>query len=352
MNITQQFILIFSALGAINGFILSGYFLLLRKERRLSDYFLGGLLFMISVRIIKSVFLNFNDELFEAFIAMGLGACALIGPFLYLYVNSMTSTENRLKKNWWWHVLPYVVIFIVFNLNYSYYDDNKAWQWFIDGIYKQWLLYIILSGYLLRHTLPKIWKSEQKLSSEEWWLVNVFLGTTIIWIAYETCYYTSYIVGALSFSFIFYLSIVLWLYRRHKRPIAADTPIKYANSTIDEEEGKVYCQKLMDLMEERKPHLDPELSLKKLSEQVGISSKQLSQVINQFLEGNYAKFIASHRIDEAKELLSNPENQHYKISHIAYQSGFNSLSSFNSYFKKITGMTAIEFQKKRSETVD
>ena len=86
MSLQQQLIFLFSALGAINGFIVSGYFLLKRTEKRLSDYFLGGLLLMLSIRIIKSVFLFFNRELFEVFIQFGLTACFLIGPFLFLYV--------------------------------------------------------------------------------------------------------------------------------------------------------------------------------------------------------------------------------------------------------------------------
>ena len=68
MSLQQQLIFLFSALGAINGFMVSGYFLLAKTDKRLSDYFLGGLLLMLSIRIIKSVFLFFNKGLFELFI--------------------------------------------------------------------------------------------------------------------------------------------------------------------------------------------------------------------------------------------------------------------------------------------
>ncbi|MEL7533145.1 MAG: hypothetical protein AAFN10_17645 [Bacteroidota bacterium] len=76
MDLAQQSVFLLSALGAFNGFLLSGYFLLIKQEKRLSDYFLGGLLLMLSIRIFKSVFLYFNPELFQLFVQIGLSACS------------------------------------------------------------------------------------------------------------------------------------------------------------------------------------------------------------------------------------------------------------------------------------
>ena len=83
----------------------------------------------------------------------------------------------------------------------------------------------------------------------------------------------------------------------------------------------------------------------KLSKQLGLKSKDLSQVINQSTGENYSLFISKLRIEEAKRLLSLPEYKHYKIAAIAYDSGFNSLSSFNTSFAKLVGMSASEFRK-------
>jgi len=105
MNLEQQLILMFSALGAINGFVLSGYFLFFNKEKSLSNYFLGGLLLVLSIRIIKSVFFYFNPNLFEVFIQFGLGAAFLIGPFLFLYVVSIIKKEYNLRRIWWVHIV-------------------------------------------------------------------------------------------------------------------------------------------------------------------------------------------------------------------------------------------------------
>ena len=51
MTFSQQLIFLFSALGALNGFAISGYFLLFKRERSRSDYFLGVLLLMVHERM-------------------------------------------------------------------------------------------------------------------------------------------------------------------------------------------------------------------------------------------------------------------------------------------------------------
>lgn len=344
MGFQQQLIFLFSALGAVNGFVLSGYFLFTNKERRVSNYFLSGLLLMLSIRIIKSVFLFFNRDLFEFFIQFGLTACFLIGPFLYFYVGSMTGRINHPKRIWW-HLILFGGGISIFGYFYGYRSNWEMWQTVIYFIYKQWLLYILAAGWLMRDVFRKLWQQRNQINDQEIWLLNIYIGTFIIWLAYNTSSYTSYIVGALSFSFVFYISVLLWLYKRSKKAIAIDTPTKYANSSLDTTEAKSYMHQLTTLMHEEKPFLDPQLTLAKLSTQLGINSKVLSQVINQVTQQNYSRYIAGLRVEEAKRLLHSPDYEHYKIAAIAYESGFNSLSSFNAAFKESVGMTAKAYRK-------
>lgn len=344
MSLEQQLIFLCSALGAINGFLISGYFLVAKAEKRLSDYFLGGLLLMLSIRIIKSVFLFFNRGLFEGFIQVGLTACFLIGPFLFLYAKSMQQPSPTLKKYWWVHVLPYFLVITAFRMQYSYYEDRAWWRWFIPFIYKQWLVYILLSAYVIRDLFVKIGK-RQKLEEQEFWLMSIFAGTTLVWVAYEFSYYTSYIVGALSFTFLTYVSLLLWLYKKSNKPIATDLPLKYANSNLDTHTLDQYQQQIEAYLHTEKVYLDPQLTLVKLSQQLGLSRKDISQVINQQHGQNYSNYIAQLRVEEAKKLLQNPQYDHYKIASIAYESGFNSLSSFNNHFKRVVGQTAQSYRK-------
>ncbi len=56
-------------------------------------------------------------------------------------------------------------------------------------------------------------------------------------------------------------------------------------------------------------------------------------------------FINYYRIQDAKKMLLDEDNKNYTISSIAFDTGFSSLSSFNSAFKKIEGKTPSSYRK-------
>lgn len=101
-------------------------------------------------------------------------------------------------------------------------------------------------------------------------------------------------------------------------------------------------------METERPYLDEELSLQKLSLLVNISTHRLSEVINQDLNTNFYRLINAYRVEEVKRKLKNPEFDKYSILGIAFESGFNSKSTFNKIFKEETGMTPSAFKKSGS----
>lgn len=113
----------------------------------------------------------------------------------------------------------------------------------------------------------------------------------------------------------------------------------------DEELSKIKIQ-LEQIMETQKPYLESELNLIKLSEMLSVSTHHLSYVINTGFQKNFFQYVNEFRIDYAKKLLK--ENDKLSILSIAYESGFNSKTSFNTTFKKFTNQTPSEF-KNRSD---
>ena len=103
--------------------------------------------------------------------------------------------------------------------------------------------------------------------------------------------------------------------------------------------------KLLQIMQEEKPYLDSNLKIQHLAEKAGVSSHHLSQIINENLNQNYADFVNSYRINEAKRLLLSPEYEQEKILSIAFDAGFQNKATFNVSFKKYTGMSPTEFKK-------
>jgi TolB-like protein/class 3 adenylate cyclase/AraC-like DNA-binding protein/Tfp pilus assembly protein PilF len=106
-----------------------------------------------------------------------------------------------------------------------------------------------------------------------------------------------------------------------------------------------YVKKLLAFIRDEKPYLDPELTLRSLSEQLDMQPNQLSWLINECLVKNYNDFINHYRIETFKSLAQDPANASITIMGLAYDSGFNSKTTFNKSFKKETGLTPKQFLK-------
>ncbi|MBS1586447.1 MAG: helix-turn-helix transcriptional regulator [Bacteroidetes bacterium] len=125
-----------------------------------------------------------------------------------------------------------------------------------------------------------------------------------------------------------------------------DVPkLKYQKSRLNDSESKKIAEKLIRMVEQEKLYLDPELTLANLSEKSGEPPFVISQVLNVALGKNFYELVNGYRVDAAKRLLANPDNQHLTILSIGFEAGFNSKTTFNSVFKKYTGQTPSEFLK-------
>ena len=346
---TNQLLFLLSAIGGLNGILLSAYFAFFIKNRNRSTYFLSALILALSIRITKSAFLFINRNIFEFFIEFGLIACALIGPFLYLYIKE-TKRTTIAKKSYTWllHVIPAIVIMVVWFYFYPY-KKNKGKLWGLGFmsfgylLYTQWFIYILISGYLIKDSLKKIFSKNEKLTDKEFWLVNLVIGIGIVWLAYKTVNYTSYIVGALSFSFIFYLSLVIWFMRRKKATIFFEEEEKYKFSLISDEEAILIKTKLFEVFKERSLFRDHTIKLKDLAKEINVTPHQLSQFLNNNLQKSFNQYINEFRVEEAKKILKT--NDSFTLEAIGYEVGFSSNTTFYAAFKKITGSTPAKYRK-------
>lgn len=123
----------------------------------------------------------------------------------------------------------------------------------------------------------------------------------------------------------------------------------YRNKMVSDERMVEVKAQLNNLIVSEELYLDLELSLGKLAKKLDITPHQLSYVINEGYNQNFYSLINKFRIEKAKKLLLNKELDKYSIVGIAFESGFNSKTTFNTLFKKITGMTPSEYKKSSSD---
>jgi len=154
----------------------------------------------------------------------------------------------------------------------------------------------------------------------------------------------------------FYLSIGVFfllilglfgLYRIYlKRKLSKQKQkLRYYSSNLKPSDAQRINEKLKKIFSEKKPHLEHDLSLHRLAEIISEKPHYVSQVINQLHHKRFHDYINTFRIEEAKKLL---RETYLKIEAVAYDSGFNSISTFNAVFKKETGMTPSKFRKLHS----
>ncbi|QGY43987.1 tetratricopeptide repeat protein [Maribellus comscasis] len=130
---------------------------------------------------------------------------------------------------------------------------------------------------------------------------------------------------------------------RHREEEIKSSPGK--TPLLDAETAKVFSEDLLRFIEEEEPFLVPNLSLRSLAAQVEIHPNKLSWLLNERMGKNFNEFINFYRIEYFKKLAVDPENSHISLIGLAYESGFNSKTVFNTYFKKETGVTPKEFLK-------
>jgi AraC-like DNA-binding protein len=111
------------------------------------------------------------------------------------------------------------------------------------------------------------------------------------------------------------------------------------NSLIFDTRTIEFAEKLNLFMESEKPFLDANLTLPILASKLNCSIHFLSKVINDHFQKNFFDFVNEHRVHFFISLLKNPENKQYTLLSLGFESGFNSKSTFNVAFKKVTGKT-------------
>jgi ligand-binding sensor domain-containing protein/AraC-like DNA-binding protein len=106
---------------------------------------------------------------------------------------------------------------------------------------------------------------------------------------------------------------------------------------------------LLQLMEEKKPYLDPELKMSYLTAELKCTPKELSMIFKESIQKSFTDFINEYRVEEFKNKIRNCEFKKYTIATLSEQCGFNSRSSFFRIFKKITGATPFEYMKQMKD---
>lgn len=332
----KTFLLIASILGIINSFIVILFSITTQKGEKSTNYLFAALVFALTVRISKSILLTFSDGLHDILLTLGLCGFLAIAPIYMLLIRSITIDNFRLSRKDFLHFIPALLLFLIwFKLDYIR-SDYWRWNFVYQLIMIQYMIYTIISIKESRH-IPT---ENRKLKIQ----INALSSLLIlIWVLYYLNAITRffpYIAGALVYSVIIYFTVSLVTNKGYIFDLVLYK--KYEKTGIND----VECQNLIDrmniLFDSEKIYCDNTISLAKLAKQLNTSTHQLSKAINLIENKSYYELLANYRIQNAKQLLLDDKEQ--KIEQVAYEVGYNSISAFNSAFKKITGLTPTQYK--------
>lgn len=119
---------------------------------------------------------------------------------------------------------------------------------------------------------------------------------------------------------------------------------------LDQEEQQRYLQQLNNLLEKEHVYLDPNLSLRGLATDIKLHPNKLSWLINEAIGKNFNEYVNTYRLVAFKQKAVDPANSHITLLGLAYESGFNSKTVFNNFFKKIEHITPRAWVKTQQDT--
>ncbi len=330
----KTILLIASLIGIVNSIALIIYALTTKKGNQLTNELFAFLIFMLSIRISKSILVTFSPDLHDFILTLGLSGFLAIGPVFYMLIHSVMDSKFQLKPKHFIHLLPSLMLILLWFLLDHLRSDWNYWHLFYRLILLQYIIYISLS--LFRINLGTFNRQDvlKQLNTIGYFLM-------LIWFVYLLNDVSGfpYISGAILYSVIIYFSLVLIM---NKGYVIDKSKPKYKNTGLKDKERQRILKALKHLFTQEQIYRSNTLSLLALSKRIDTSTHALSQVINENYKKTFFEVIAEQRITDAKTLLKEKPNE--KISDIAFMVGYNSLSAFNTAFKNATGLTPSKFR--------
>lgn len=373
-------------LASIQAFFLVAL-LLGKRDKHVSDVVLAIWLGVIGAHTL--ILFCFAKIQWSNMVVLGLNSSVpfLHGPFLYFYVDTVTSASARLKKSYALHLVPYLgfAIFQIFQQNpftMSQHGQHVDIHLFDVSYLSNTILFVSVPAYSLwslvllkryRRRILDTFSTTDRINLN--WLRFLVTAMSLVWFAVlvflvgPTLFGNSdsvglghlvmapislfvYATGYFGFrqTTIFSDMAVLPTEPEPIQPSEPEVVTKYKKSGLKENEATLTLSRLLKYMADKHPYLEADLTLPQVAMALSVSVNHLSQVINDLLEQNFFDFVNSFRVAAVKEKLQDSHNDAFSLLAIGLDCGFGSKSSFNRIFKSVTGETPSQYKKSLTDT--
>ncbi len=370
----MQYIVIIGAFQAL----VALWLLQVRDKKSPSNYLFICLLLAIAVHLtIKFVIFNFiPDESIRHEMNTFIGAS--YGPLIYLYTLSRTQKDFSAAKKWYAFIPLFILMIAYLTVSCVFFVLNRTDQTLLN-LYNNLSLYFMFAinlYYPLKSLLIVYRHKADGLNRDEYDIIvrisrcillmesTVVIGKTFLYFYPEKFHVIN--ISARIVVYFLLLIICLLIIRKNLKT-GMNNPLKnpsddsfgiLGNTNRGEEEpvlnhidyeikfGTLW-QNMDRLVRQKQLYRDCDLNLDKLALQTEISKYQISEMLNGYKQKPFYRYINEYRIQYFKNMLEQAIEKDENINFLsfAYEAGFKSKSSFNRYFKEITGKTPSLYYK-------
>jgi AraC-like DNA-binding protein len=371
----------FIFLGVFQGLVLSIFFVLKSRSNILANRYQGLLLLSLSLGILEQL-LNLTGYIVKVLPITNFSEPInfIYGPLIYLFIKrSIDQTHSG--KDWMHFIvffiyLLYCILYFVQSPEYKYnsYVDSYHPDWpFLDvqgivpedplGIRKfcnelTLISLVVYLGLAVKELLKRTKQTGKSLFRTDDEILKVlrdmilhFIIIAIIFVVVKISFrgdMGDYFIG-MYISFLILLTSFRIMNDSNyfdRSTSFMDVSIgKYLKSSLTESSKQEILDNIILELKTNSYFSNNLASLSELAKKTGASPHHVSQVINEKLNKNFFELLAWYRIEEAKRIISDDRKAKLTVEEISEMVGYNSKTSFNNAFKRLTGYTPSEFRK-------
>jgi AraC-like DNA-binding protein len=341
------------------------------RHGRASDWLFGGLLITFTFEIWEYM-LGFAgiEILWREWSFFPRTFSLLLPPLAYFYLKCQFNTSFRPAWRDLWHALPFALYCLYHLLVFAqgpafvqYWENTVQQPYYLDYIELALRIASQLVYFLAAYQLYRKYRrwaptqfSETEALSFSWFsrFLWAFLASNVAgWIMTLADYqlnldfWHDWWDELFNAGLIYYLAITGYAQPQTRKlyfeaPAENTTP---KTEKLPESELADWKKRLETLMLNEKPWLEPELSLADLAQRLQTNPSLLSAAVNGAFGKNFNDFVNEYRVEAVKKMLHDPASRHYSLLGIGLECGFNSKSTFNRVFKKMTGIAPGDYAK-------
>ncbi|MEO3405414.1 ABC transporter permease [Mucilaginibacter sp. CAU 1740] len=329
------------------------------KESRPANRWLAVLMITAALWIVSVFTADTGLAQFTPFLNfLPLRFSMAFGPLIYFYVRQVTRPTYIIRRKDLLHFIPLLpeLSIQVFPAIQNLETGNVIYNQINAVVQLLAFLSVAIYLYLCHKHVYRFYQEKQfregdRYRNELQWLNRPLVALSVLWllwIPFTAVDYFYYANGSsLNNYYALYLlliCIIIWMagksHLKTEITDTADIAIKPLLPMGMKQKGSWLKLEI----KQKGYYRDAELSLTSLAEKLDLHTHELSRIINTVFKKSFNDFINEYRVREVAQKMQDPAYDHITLLGLAYESGFNSQSSFHRIFKQFTGKTPLEYK--------